>query len=82
MAGWLDRQLRRVRSASSDAELEAIKTEMEEELPPSLVNGNGRTNDMGLTLGGGQDDGTHLHLHLGGGGQGATAMQGGEGQPD
>jgi hypothetical protein len=80
MAGWLDRQLRRIRSASSDAELEAVRAEMEEHLPPALVNGTTRTNDLGLSLGNGADDGTHLHLHLGGGGggqqndQGMTAM--------
>jgi len=77
MAGWLDRQLRRVRSASSDYELEEVKREMEHHLPPSLINGSDShtTNDMGLQLGGG-DDGTHLHLHLGSGGQ---AVQGGGG---
>lgn len=79
MAGWLDRHIRRIRSANSDAELEQIRGEMEDHLPPALVNESHRTNDIGLSLGGGADDGTHLHLHLGGGqgGQeGASAMPG------
>lgn len=66
MSGWLDRMLRRARSARSDAELEEVRREMEGELPPSLVGNNHHTND-GLSIGTGED-GTHLHLHLGGGG--------------
>jgi len=82
MSAWLDRQLRRVRSASSDYELEEVKKEMENHLPAGLINGSDSyktvtnlttTNDMGLSLGGG-DEGTHLHLHLGG--QGGASVPG------
>lgn len=80
MANWLDRMMNRVRNASSDSELEAVRQEFEKNLPPSLLlNGSFTqtltpTNDMGLSLGG--DDGTHLHLHLGGQGGGGGGMQG------
>ena len=73
--GWLDRQLQRARNARSDAEFEKVKRDMEDELPSSLVNGNGHRTDDGLSLGGGED-GTHLHLHLGAGGQGGGGMPG------
>lgn len=88
MASWLDKMMGRVRSATSDSELEAVKREFEQNLPPSLVvNGSFTqkltpTNDMGLSLGG--DDGTHLHLHLGGGGGGGmqgAPVQGGDQPP-
>lgn len=72
MAGWLDHFLRRARNATSDAELEQVRREIESELPPSYTNGH-RTGDHatgdGLSIGTGED-GTHLHLHLGGGGGG------------
>ena len=70
---WIDRILTRARNARSDAELEQVKRDLEEELPPALV--GQRTNDAGLSIGSGED-GTHLHLHLGGGGSGGGAMPG------
>jgi hypothetical protein len=71
---WLDHILSRARNARSDAELESVRRDLEEELPPALV--GQRTNDAGLSIGSGED-GTHLHLHLGGGGgAGGGAMPG------
>jgi hypothetical protein len=82
MAQWVDRYFRRAREASSDAELEQVRREFEGELPPSLINGGShRTNDLGLSLGDGDEGGSHIHLHLGGQGGVPQQDQGGGAVP-
>jgi hypothetical protein len=60
MASFMDTILRRARKATSDADLEQLKDEMEGKVPPDLMNENG--DDMN---GDGDDDkGIHMHVHL------------------
>jgi uncharacterized protein len=79
---FMDRILRRARMATSDADLNMLKDEMEGKVPPDLMNGNDDMDDDG-------NDGIHMHVHLPGNGNGAAADVPGEedlmqdqGEPD
>jgi hypothetical protein len=75
---FMDKILRRARSATSDADLEELKGEMEGKVPPDLMNGEGNGGDD-------MDDdtdqnGIHMHVHLPNGG--ANGNGGGEKSDD
>lgn len=93
---FMDRILRRARSATSDADLQQIKDEMEGKVPPDLMNAG--DDDLG---GSDMDDtdqnGIHMHVHLpnggangngnggdmnGGGGEAPPMMEQDQGEPD
>jgi hypothetical protein len=85
---FMDKILRRARSATSDADLEMLKDEMEGKVPPDLMNGEENNMDD-------DQNGIHMHVHLpngngNGGGEppkpddGALTIQHGQdqGEPD
>jgi len=61
---FMDRILRRARSATSDADLDALKDEMEGKVPPDLMNAGDNGGDMDDT----DQNGIHMHVHLPNGG--------------
>jgi hypothetical protein len=56
---FMDRILRRAQKATSDADLEMLKDEMEGKVPPDLMN-----KDNGMDDDDNGNDGIHMHVHL------------------